>query len=229
VIPVVSLAAVQFGFMLGGSIVIEAVFSMHGVGYLAWESIQRSDLPVIQAIVLMIALFYVVLTFVADLSALSRPRIGWPTWPPPFGPTGCRPSSGPARRPAPGAWPSQPDVRPGRADALMAGAGHRHDPYAELATRRCRRSGLGFWDPRRPGPSWAPTRSAATTRLSTAPDIAADRRRDDACRLIGTTLGIPAGYFGRVDLVVVLITTRLSMPVVMVAQPSSPSRQSLGW
>ena len=67
VIPVVSLAAVQFGFMLGGSIVIEAVFSMHGVGYLAWESIQRSDLPVIQAIVLMIALFYVVLTFVADL------------------------------------------------------------------------------------------------------------------------------------------------------------------
>ncbi len=67
VIPVVSLAAVQFGFMLGGSIVIEAVFSMHGVGYLAWESIQRSDLPVIQAIVLMIALFYVVLTFLADL------------------------------------------------------------------------------------------------------------------------------------------------------------------
>ncbi|MCC7275602.1 MAG: ABC transporter permease [Alphaproteobacteria bacterium] len=67
VIPVVSLAAVQFGFMLGGSIVIEAVFSLHGVGYLAWESIQRSDLPVIQAIVLMIALFYVVLTFLADL------------------------------------------------------------------------------------------------------------------------------------------------------------------
>ncbi|BBK34732.1 peptide/nickel transport system permease protein [Stella humosa] len=67
VIPVVSLAAVQFGFMLGGSIVIEAVFSMHGVGYLAWESIQRSDLPVIQAIVLMISLFYVVLTFLADL------------------------------------------------------------------------------------------------------------------------------------------------------------------
>ncbi|MGE0715567.1 MAG: ABC transporter permease [Alphaproteobacteria bacterium] len=67
VIPVVSLAAVQFGFMLGGSIVIEAVFSLHGVGYLAWESIQRSDLPVIQAIVLMIAMFYVVLTLLADL------------------------------------------------------------------------------------------------------------------------------------------------------------------
>jgi len=76
VIPVVSLAAVQFGFMLGGSIVIEAVFSLHGVGYLAWESIQRSDLPVIQAIVLMIALFYVVLIFLADLlNGWLDPRI----------------------------------------------------------------------------------------------------------------------------------------------------------
>ncbi|MGY9046421.1 MAG: ABC transporter permease, partial [Rhodobacterales bacterium] len=39
IIPVVSLAAVQMGFMLGGSIVVESVFSLHGAGYLAWESI----------------------------------------------------------------------------------------------------------------------------------------------------------------------------------------------
>ena len=39
IIPVVSLSAVQLGFMLGGSIVIETIFSMHGIGRLAWQSI----------------------------------------------------------------------------------------------------------------------------------------------------------------------------------------------
>ncbi len=47
-IPVIALAAVQFGFMLGGSIVIEAVFSLQGLGQLAWESIARNDFPVVQ-------------------------------------------------------------------------------------------------------------------------------------------------------------------------------------
>ncbi len=76
IIPVVSLAAVQFGFMLGGSIVIETVFALNGIGYLAWESISRSDLPVMQAIVLLLSLFYVVLTFIGDvLNAWLDPRI----------------------------------------------------------------------------------------------------------------------------------------------------------
>jgi peptide/nickel transport system permease protein len=76
VIPVVSLAAVQLGFMLGGSIVIETVFALHGVGYLAWESIARSDFPTVQAIVLILSLFYIVLTFLADLlNAFLDPRI----------------------------------------------------------------------------------------------------------------------------------------------------------
>ena len=35
--PVVSIAAVQLGFMLGGSVVIESVFALPGVGYLAWD------------------------------------------------------------------------------------------------------------------------------------------------------------------------------------------------
>jgi peptide/nickel transport system permease protein len=76
VIPVVAVAAVQFGFLLGGSIVIESVFALHGVGYLAWESISRADFPVVQAIVLILATFYVVLTLVADLlNAFLDPRI----------------------------------------------------------------------------------------------------------------------------------------------------------
>jgi hypothetical protein len=38
--------------MLGGSIVIETVFALHGVGFLAWESISKDDFPVVQAVVL---------------------------------------------------------------------------------------------------------------------------------------------------------------------------------
>ena len=76
IIPVVSLAAVQFGFMLGGSIVIETIFAINGLGYLAWESIQRADLPMMQAIVLVLSVFYILLTFFADvLNAWLDPRI----------------------------------------------------------------------------------------------------------------------------------------------------------
>ncbi len=76
VIPVVALAAVQFGFMLGGSIIIETIFSLQGLGHLMWESISRKDFPVVQAVLLLIALFYVLLTFVADLlNAWLDPRM----------------------------------------------------------------------------------------------------------------------------------------------------------
>jgi peptide/nickel transport system permease protein len=76
VIPVIALAAVQFGFMLGGSIVIEAVFSLQGLGQLAWESISRNDFPVVQAIVLVLAMIYIALTLAADLlNAALDPRL----------------------------------------------------------------------------------------------------------------------------------------------------------
>ena len=76
IIPVVALAAVQLGFMLGGSIVIESVFALHGIGYLAWVSIGRSDLPVVQAIILLLSMIYVILTFLGDLlNAFLDPRI----------------------------------------------------------------------------------------------------------------------------------------------------------
>jgi peptide/nickel transport system permease protein len=74
--PVVSIAAVQFGFMLGGSITIEVVFALHGIGYLAWESILKNDFPVVQAVVLLLATIYVGLTLLADLSnAVLDPRL----------------------------------------------------------------------------------------------------------------------------------------------------------
>jgi len=76
VVPVVSLAAVQMGFMLGGSIVVESIFALHGAGYLAWESIARNDLPTVQALILIFSLFYIVFTFLSDLAnAWLDPRI----------------------------------------------------------------------------------------------------------------------------------------------------------
>ncbi len=75
-IPVVAIAAVQLGFMLGGSIVIEQVFALHGVGFLAWESIQKNDFPVVQSVVLVLAVIYVALTMLADMmNAVLDPRL----------------------------------------------------------------------------------------------------------------------------------------------------------
>jgi len=74
--PVVAIAAVQLGFMLGGSIVIESVFSLPGVGFLAWESISKNDFPVVQAVVLLLAVVYIALTLFADLlNAALDPRL----------------------------------------------------------------------------------------------------------------------------------------------------------
>jgi peptide/nickel transport system permease protein len=75
-IPIVSIAAVQLGFMLGGSIVTETVFALHGVGFLAWESIGKNDFPVVQAVVLVLAVIYIALTLAADiLNAVLDPRL----------------------------------------------------------------------------------------------------------------------------------------------------------
>ncbi|MAL80711.1 MAG: ABC transporter permease [Sneathiella sp.] len=76
IIPVVSLLAVQLGFMLGGSVVVETIFSINGVGHLALLSIERSDFPMIQGIVLTLAILYILLTLFADiLNGWLDPRI----------------------------------------------------------------------------------------------------------------------------------------------------------
>ena len=52
------------------------MFALHGVGYLAWESISKNDFPVVQAVVLILALIYIALTLLADaLNAVLDPRL----------------------------------------------------------------------------------------------------------------------------------------------------------
>ncbi len=76
IVPVVALAAVQLGFLLGGSIVIETIFALDGLGYLAYQSITFKDYPVTQIIVLLLSVIYILLTLASDIAnAWLDPRI----------------------------------------------------------------------------------------------------------------------------------------------------------
>ena len=76
ILPVVSLAAVQLGLLLGGSVIVESIFALNGVGYLAFQSIVRVDFPVVQSILMFLASSYIILTLLSDLiNAKLDPRV----------------------------------------------------------------------------------------------------------------------------------------------------------
>jgi ABC-type dipeptide/oligopeptide/nickel transport system permease component len=76
IVPVVALTAVQLGFLLGGSVVVETIFALDGLGYLAYQSITFKDYPVMQLIVLLLSVIYVLLTLASDIAnAWLDPRI----------------------------------------------------------------------------------------------------------------------------------------------------------
>ncbi|KXF75809.1 ABC transporter permease [Paramesorhizobium deserti] len=76
VMPVVALSAVQLGYLLGGSVVIETVFALDGLGFLAYQSITHKDFPVIQAVVMLLSVLYVLLTLLGDIAnAWLNPRL----------------------------------------------------------------------------------------------------------------------------------------------------------
>lgn len=75
-IPIVTVIGLVFALSLGGAIVVEIVFSIPGVGRLLIESVGRRDYPVIQGVVLYIALAYVLANLLVDMTyAVIDPRI----------------------------------------------------------------------------------------------------------------------------------------------------------
>ena len=66
-IPVVTMMGLQFGFLLGGSIVVEAVFNWPGVGRLLVDSVTMRDYPVIQTLVLLFSLEFILINLVVDV------------------------------------------------------------------------------------------------------------------------------------------------------------------
>lgn len=75
-IPIVTLFGLDFGALLGGAIVVEAIFSLDGVGQYAYEALRNFDLPPIMAIVLFGAFFVVLFNALVDIAyARLDPRI----------------------------------------------------------------------------------------------------------------------------------------------------------
>ncbi|GBD11404.1 Dipeptide transport system permease protein DppB [bacterium HR23] len=75
-IPVVSIIGIQTPFLIGGSVIMESIFRLPGVGQFFFEALIRRDYPVVQGINLILATFVILLNLVVDLSyAYLDPRI----------------------------------------------------------------------------------------------------------------------------------------------------------
>ena len=66
-IPVVTMMGLQFGFLLGGSIVVEAVFNWPGLGRLLVDAIEMRDYPIIQTLVLLFSLEFILINLAVDV------------------------------------------------------------------------------------------------------------------------------------------------------------------
>jgi peptide/nickel transport system permease protein len=76
VLPTLTLIGVQFTFLIGGTVIIERLFSYEGLGNMAIDAVINRDLPLIQGIVILFALLFTVVNLVVDmLYALLNPRL----------------------------------------------------------------------------------------------------------------------------------------------------------
>jgi peptide/nickel transport system permease protein len=75
-LPTITVIAISFGWLIGGLVVIENVFSYPGLGRLMTTAIERKDIPLMQAVVMVTIFFYALANLIADmLYALLNPRI----------------------------------------------------------------------------------------------------------------------------------------------------------
>ena len=75
-IPVVTLSGIQLGYLLGGTIVIENMFALPGMGRLLLQVVNERDYPVVQGIVLFIGIIIVMLNILVDvIYTLIDPRV----------------------------------------------------------------------------------------------------------------------------------------------------------
>ena len=75
-LPVVTVIGLEFAFLIGGLVVTEQVFNINGIGKLFVETVARADYTMIQALVMLVAAFFIFVNFVVDLLyAVLDPRI----------------------------------------------------------------------------------------------------------------------------------------------------------
>jgi len=76
ILPIIAMIGIDIGTFMSGIVVVESVFGWPGIGQLAWQAIQRVDIPIIMGVTLVSALFIVLGNLLADLIApLIDPRI----------------------------------------------------------------------------------------------------------------------------------------------------------
>ncbi|MDY0393597.1 nickel ABC transporter permease [Virgibacillus halophilus] len=77
-IPVITIIGIDFGALLGGTVITEQVFAINGIGRLMIDAIAARDFPIIQGTVLLVAAIFVVVNLVVDIIyALIDPRISY--------------------------------------------------------------------------------------------------------------------------------------------------------
>ena len=75
-VPTVTLTGVQFTFLIGGTVLIEKIFSYPGIGNMAIDAVINRDLPLIQGLVLTFAVLFIAINLLVDMSyALLNPRM----------------------------------------------------------------------------------------------------------------------------------------------------------
>jgi len=75
-IPIVTLFGLDFGALLGGAILVEAVFSLDGIGLYTYDSLINQDLPPVMTVVLFGAFFIVLFNTLVDMAyAYLDPRV----------------------------------------------------------------------------------------------------------------------------------------------------------
>jgi len=75
-LPVVTVIGLEFAFLIGGLVVTEQVFNLNGIGKLFVETVTRADYTMVQALVMLVAAFFIAVNFVVDLLyAVLDPRI----------------------------------------------------------------------------------------------------------------------------------------------------------
>jgi peptide/nickel transport system permease protein len=73
---ILTVAGLQFGYLLGGSVLVETVFSWPGVGMLIYQAISQRDYPIIQAGILIVSILFVCINLIVDIiQSLVDPRI----------------------------------------------------------------------------------------------------------------------------------------------------------
>ncbi len=75
-VPVLSLTGVQFTFLVGGTVIVERIFSYPGIGNMAIDAVINRDLPLIQGLILTFALLFILINLAVDmLTTLLNPRL----------------------------------------------------------------------------------------------------------------------------------------------------------